>query len=178
MAACMNPKDWRQILEATTGPWHGLCGPISEGRLEELCARLAVRRLPESYASFLLVADGGWVGDRYVYGSAEIELLVSEIDGLRRPRLLPFHPVDRHGIECLELGGRGRVVWCRSDQYEETRRGAASIVHPLAQRVIGGSRVDVCEATYTDFTDWVFDALQEAAVGAKTRSTRSEATAN
>lgn len=158
----MNSTDWHLLLTTARDNPHAqtrLASPASELDLLAIEVELG-QRLPAAYRSFLAAADGGWIGDRYIYGTAELRALLSEADSAR-PRILPFHPVDRHGVECLELGGAGRVMWCRSADRDASLR--AGRVHSLAGRIARGDANGLEEATYVDFTDWALEALQDAA---------------
>ncbi|MCA8971279.1 MAG: hypothetical protein KDC95_15920 [Planctomycetes bacterium] len=135
-----------------------------------LCARLGIDCLPPSYESFLATHDGGWVGDRYVYGIPELELLFPPgySRGADEAFLLPFHPVDRFGIECFAIPAaasshEANVLWCRDDETVTLPHHDA--IHPLAEAIVRGRRPELCEATYVDFTDWALDALDEARRG-------------
>lgn len=161
----MNFKDWHQLLTtARQNPRTPtqLEAPASELDLRAVEALLGCE-LPSPYRSFLAAADGGWLGDRYIYGTRELRRMLVHAVASEAPQLLPFHPVDRHGVECLELAGTGRVFWCHS--AEDTPRFVLDRQHPLADRIASGRSTATQEATYVDFTDWALDALHEAATG-------------
>ncbi len=153
--------------------WACRRGPAQASRLARFCERLGIAALPPSFDAFLRLHDGGWIGDRYGYGLPELELIADFLDihpkGRRGQRLLlPFHPVDRFGVESLDLSapqsdGECPVVWCR----DTTRRRPIrhDVIHPLAEVVVRGEPCELIERTYVDFTDWALDALDEARLG-------------
>jgi hypothetical protein len=110
-----------------------------------------------------LHGDGGFVGDSRVYGTVELQAVLRHRPASpRRPQLalLPFHPVDRYGIECLDLDElEAPVVWCRSEEPQE--EAVFTALHPLAVRVVSWRAPALrADPTYVDFLDWVLDLLQ------------------
>jgi len=171
----MDPIDWNELLQTLEPEDRRLRPGIEPGALAALEQRLGAT-LPEDYRSFLLQADGGWIGDLRIYGSPEVMDLIrlarvqarqpaGQAARIDMPRLLPFHPVSRTSVECLSLDGdRGEVFWCRFPDHPQTRAerffeqwsGLRSLdVDTWTGR---GEHLPQIEATYVDFLDWALDA--------------------
>lgn len=188
----MHSTEWREILSRLPDPLRRLRAPARSGRLRRLEARLGAD-LPEPYRSFLQCADGGWLGDLRIYGTPELEALLQPgtacagfrirafepvgANGWHEPRrhLLPFHPVDRFGVECIDLDRPAApVVWCtirnRSVDavgvggHEPWDERSPAALHPLAAAVLWwtGAPRPVMVDTYVDFLDWALDSILDA----------------
>ncbi len=172
----MHCTDWRALIAQLPKRLRSLrpgARPQDIATVERvLDQRLLGRRLPRQFRNFLYAADGGWLGDHRIYGTPELLDLLRGVGAApgtlwpRRRKLLPFHPVDRRGIECLDLGQPDApVVWCRDRTLE--RRGQANRpmadyeLHGLARRigVWAGRRKPEMHPTYPDFLDWALDVL-------------------
>jgi hypothetical protein len=158
----VDSSDWSHLLARAPRHLLRLRAPAPLYRLHAVEAMLS-RALPLPFRSFLLHGDGGFVGDSRVYGTGELLAILRHRQGSPRPSqrsLLPFHPVDRFGIECLDLDGLDApVVWCHTEEPEE--EGVFTMVHPLAIRVVTWRPVAVqMDPTYVDFLDWLLDQLQ------------------
>ena len=163
----MQSSDWVSLLESVPAALRCMRGSARPDQLVLVEKRLD-RELPAAFKSLLLVADGGWIGDHQIYGSPELLELTGRpcgpmIGGQGPPAaLLPFHPVDRRGVECLDLDRPGApVVWCRVTEG----LGPADLmdpVHPLARRLRawGGGQLPEIDDTYIDFLDWALDVLE------------------
>ena len=160
--AVTSTNHWDCILRKLPASPVGLRAPICPRRLARLESRLG-SRLPEAYREFLQYSDGGWIGDAYIYGSEGLGQLL-EGQAAARLRVLPFHPVDRQSVECLDLLD-GKVLWWRDDRPALRRAWSfeleASRLHPAALEVV--QRKDlVMMPTYEDFLDWALDCAMTA----------------
>ncbi len=166
----MQAIDWQTVLRRVPCHLLSLRKGASLSHLTAVEARLH-ESLPTAYREFLLCSDGGWVGDIRLYGTDELaQLLHPRAPGTRpwphERRLLPFHPVDRYGVECIDLDRNGHpIVWCRTQHPARTHDPLGG-VHPLATRVAQwqGPRRPAMDDTYLDFLDWAMDMLFEVAL--------------
>ncbi|MFO0980493.1 MAG: SMI1/KNR4 family protein [Planctomycetota bacterium] len=110
--------------------------PGASERHIQAAERYLGRPLPYSYRSFLLVRDGGRIGDLLILGTPEL----STYNKAALPNhLIPFHPVSTSGdFECFDAS--------------HEKDGELAVVWYLAER-------DDSEQTYEDFTDWLLDQL-------------------
>lgn len=143
----MHPRDWGDLISQLPKHLRSLRPGASEATLATCERRLGIA-VPDCYRGFLSVSDGGWLGESRIYGSVELLEIAKASPVIRGGGvLLPFHPVSKGSVECLDLARDGvPVVWCAGSPRTVWSRPRAS----------AGAAV-----TYVDFLDWFLDEVYD-----------------